>query len=264
VTVTFTALSASLRTEVKEIHASLDSVAEALSFPLDNLVRDEISNSAPFVRAGAVLAAAYHDVDDDYLREQRICLAAALEMLHIALNIHKLLLPVAYAQINSVDQSVHTTTAETEGIQQTERLVMGSTILAGDYCFSRSADMATKTGNPEVVNIFAEALKSVSEAHLRSLFDNSVLSIEEANTILVAGIKAASKLTDASNDRENAHIEISKMLLGNLQSADGQNIDGQNIDSQTAAIQNILLKYADTLTKPQIARWREIIGWLTS
>ena len=68
-----------------------------------------------------------------------------LEMLFVAHSIHGLLL-----------------TAVREGM---DKSVMGSTILAGDYCFSHSAVLATGTESPQVVAIFAQALKTVSEGN---------------------------------------------------------------------------------------------------
>ena len=247
-------LPSDLLAEIEEVNISLDAVAEALNFPLNNLVRAEISKAQPFARAWVVLAVAYDDSEGDRLREQRIHLASALEILHIALSIHKLLLPTAEAYQNQAAESTHASMQESEDVQQADKLVMGSTILAGDYCFSRSADMATKTGNPEIVNIFAEALKSVSEAHLRNLFDDSAISKQEENTILVAGIKAASKLTDAPESALNTHIELCKILTDSLKSTNGQ----------TTSRQEQFSKYAENLSTSHLNRWHQIINGLTS
>lgn len=247
-------LSPVLRAEVDEVYAALENVAETLSFPLNNLVRSEIGKADPCVRAGVVLAVAYNFPEKPRLREQRIHLASALEMLHIALNVHKLLLPTTATYNNPVGGLLTVDEQEPSPIEQTDKAVMGSTILAGDFCFSRSAAMATKTGNPEVVNIFAEALKSVSEAHLRSIFDESVLSAEEDETLLLAGIEAASKLTNAPKQELSGHIEISTRLMNCLRLTVNQ--PGTLLDE--------LETYSDQLTESQIARWREIIVWLTA
>lgn len=240
-----------LQAEVEEVQASLQAVAEKLSFPLNNLVRAEVNGAAPYVRAGVVLAASYRVEDDELLRKQRICLASALEMLHIALSIHKSLLP---ATAPPIDASLSIASQEPAAIHEADKVVMGSTILAGDYCFSRSAAMATQTGNPDVVNIFAEALKAVSEAHLRGIFDDAPLPGQEDQTLITAGIEAAAKLTSATQEETNAHIEISTFLLHCL---------GSDSKPSTILQDNPSLD-VKCLTQVQLARWQEIFDWLLS
>ena len=87
----------------------------------------------------------------------RVSLAAALQLLQIALNIHRLLLRPE--QTGSIDS-----------------FLLGGTILAGDYCFSRAAVLAAHTNHPQVVMVFAELLQEVSQANLRRVSPKMVIA----------------------------------------------------------------------------------------
>lgn len=186
--------------ELRAVHQELMDAAAPLFSPLDLLVRQRIEQATPYPRAAVVLAAAVgRDTDDGQwkgvLQQQRIHLAAAIEMLYVAHNIHKLLL-----------------TADSDII---DRSTMGSTILAGDYCFSQSAMLAASTDSPEVVAIFAQALKSVSEDNLRHLFDEADYN-NENEELFVAGIEAAAVLANLSDEEKSCitgfAVDLSKVL----------------------------------------------------
>ncbi len=121
--------------ETQDFAAELDAVrdllqqsSDTLGMPLAKLVQEQIERSAPAIRAGVVLAVAVDEDESEQLREQRINLAAALEILYVALNVHKLLLDDHFA---AADKSL-----------------LGGTILAGDFCFSQAANLAIRTENP--------------------------------------------------------------------------------------------------------------------
>ncbi|MCX6050475.1 MAG: hypothetical protein NT075_35715, partial [Chloroflexi bacterium] len=125
-----------------------------------------------------VLTTGVGDPDTDDLREKRILFAAALEMLYVALNIHRKLL----------------TNPASNGNHDADKSRLGSIILAGDYCFSRSATLAAQTNNPEVVMIFANALKTVNEGHLRQHFAQAWTDFDENQILFEAGARAAATL----------------------------------------------------------------------
>ncbi len=87
-------------------------------------------------------------------RESRVALAAAIEMLHMAVSVHDLI-PRGEVQIT-----------------EHQRLVMGSAILIGDYCFSQASSLAASTENPAVVAAFADALAQLSEHRVQTLIEH--------------------------------------------------------------------------------------------
>jgi geranylgeranyl pyrophosphate synthase len=156
----------------------LQATADELRSPLGDLVRMQVDAAQPLVRAAVVLAAAYRPPDSPDSRARRMALAAALEMLYVALSVHRLLLAGGRDEAD-VDRSV-----------------IGSTILAGDYCFSRAAQLAAQTDSPPIVAIFADALKQISEMQLRDLFDSQVGSDKEQVRLLIrSGILGAAHLS---------------------------------------------------------------------
>jgi hypothetical protein len=169
--------------ELAAVYGKLIEASDALSSPLQQLVRSQIDRARPYVRASVVLAAGVAKSDTVSLRHRRIQLAAALEMLFVAHHIHGLLLA---SHAEDMDKSV-----------------MGSTILAGDYCFSHSAILAAGTESPQVVAIFAQALKKVSEGRLRHLFEG-LTNYDENDDLFVAGVEAATLLAELSEAEKNS------------------------------------------------------------
>jgi len=149
------------RNELKQVESLLFSVLDGLYPPLSSIARTAVRTAIPLRRAALILAVAVPGYDStpstqqalspELLRERRILLAAALEMLSIALGIHSNLLSESHT---SNDHSL-------------DKSVMGSTILTGDYCFSRAAWLAAQTESPVVVDLFSQALKVASEGLLR-------------------------------------------------------------------------------------------------
>ncbi|MCB0112771.1 MAG: hypothetical protein KDD84_01720 [Caldilineaceae bacterium] len=142
----------SLSQELSEVREILSGVTAELHPALSEFIKDEIRRHTSMRLGAIVLAAAFPAEDSPTQREKRVNLAAALELLTVALEIHKLLLLSAGAR-DSVD-----------------RALAGGTVLAGDYCFSRAAALAARTEHPQVIAIFAELLQQLSEGNLRRLF----------------------------------------------------------------------------------------------
>lgn len=176
----------SFNAELGAVHAEMLESLSDLSDPFSALIESRIRNAGVPLHAALVLASGYDSSDPD--PRARIHLAAALEMLHVALGIHQLLL-----ESSSVD---------TDGQpERDQRSFIGSTILAGDFCFSRSAQMAARTDNPTIVAIFAEALQDVSESLLRRLLsekDGQSAGDDSSyfETLMRYGARAAHELSD--------------------------------------------------------------------
>ena len=185
--------ASALEQELEAVYTNLTDASDALASPLQQLVRSQIDQAEPYVRAAVVLAAGLGEPDTDSLRLKRIQLAAALEMLFVAHNIHGLLLA---PHARSMDKSV-----------------MGSTILAGDYCFSHSATLAAGTDSPEVVAIFAQALKTVSEGTLRHLFGERG-DYDENHDLFTAGVEAATMLAELSETEKTSILCLLRRTVG--------------------------------------------------
>jgi geranylgeranyl pyrophosphate synthase len=170
---------AALQEELAQVQHQVTTAVDELYPPLRDLVRSQLKQATPFVRAAVVLTTGVGNPDTEELRAKRILLAAALELLYVAQHIHHLLL----------------TEAATNGDSSIDKSLLGSVILAGDYCFSRSAIFAAQTDSPTVVMIFADALKDVSEGNLRQHFTHTAVAFDESQKLLEAGARAAATLT---------------------------------------------------------------------
>lgn len=145
--------------EEQDVVASLlDEALSDLPEGLLQFVHGELTGEQ--ILAGVVLASAAPERDSAEALSRRAALAAALELLQIALRIHRLLL--TKEQPGAIDS-----------------FLLGGTILAGDYCFSRAAVLASLTHHPQVVRVFAELLKEVSQANLRRVIDGECVDSEE-------------------------------------------------------------------------------------
>ncbi|RIK39642.1 MAG: hypothetical protein DCC55_17430 [Chloroflexi bacterium] len=187
---------ADLQREFEAVQRQLTEALDELQPPLSELVRSQLAESLSPQRVGVILAASVGRQDTPLLCKQRVLLAAALEMLRLALVIHKLLLR-----------------REWGGGQEDDRSWMGSVILAGDYCFSRSAVLAAQTDEPQVVAIFARALQTVSEGHLRRLFEAEAGPFGEDEEVVDAGLLAATVLASETSDEATKTIALGQELL---------------------------------------------------
>ncbi|MCB0127974.1 MAG: hypothetical protein KDE58_37170 [Caldilineaceae bacterium] len=163
-------LGSTLAAERSAVKQLLEESIAQLYMPFDHLARAEIQKAAPFFCATTVLATCMaeedpaHHTGNDKLYQQRLFLGAALEMLRIALTVHQLLLQ----RVNQQTIMQNLPTEEEDDANQ--RSITGSIILTGDFCFTQSAILAAKTDNVQVVEIFSQTLKQVSEGILRQLF----------------------------------------------------------------------------------------------
>ncbi len=87
-----------------------------------------------------------------------ISLAAAVEMLHTASLVHDDVIDGALLRRGSPTLNAIWTP--------------GATILAGDYLFSRAADLASRTDNVRVMQIFSRTLMTIVTGELSQLFDS--------------------------------------------------------------------------------------------
>jgi octaprenyl-diphosphate synthase len=188
--------------ELAQVEQRIDEEIADLFPPFSQMVTAQLRHSRPLLRAAVVLATGVAAEDHDALREQRINLAAALEMLHLAINVHIVL-------------------GGTVGGDAPNPSLLGSTILAGDYCFSRSASLAVRTGDQRVVEIFSNALKRVSEGHLRRLFDPAGESYHEDLELYLAGVEAATKLARWPASAQGQALRFVEALADQTTSAVG-------------------------------------------
>ncbi|MDI9546707.1 MAG: hypothetical protein QM346_03800 [Chloroflexota bacterium] len=179
--------------ELDAVRQYLDAAAAEIVSPLSELVSARIRAAAPHLYAAFVLAAAYNQQDDSCSMQTRVSLAAALEMLSVALSIHQLL---AVSTATDLDKSL-----------------IGSAILAGDYCFGRAARLAAQTDNPRIVALFSTALQDISENNLRVLFDNrtdttGAASAGRLGILLRSGAAAGLELSDLSAQERQTVLQL--------------------------------------------------------
>lgn len=187
--------------EVAEARQQLFAALTGLSSPLGELVRSQLEYSISDLRIALLLVAARRPDASGQARQQRILLSSALEMLYLALSIHKLLLTYVQNHDNPIP----------------ERAWTGSVILAGDYCFSRSAIMAAQTNLPRVVDIFAQALKTVNEELLRRLLPTAegirAEPFDEEAELISAGLHAATVIAELPEANAGATIALGQKLV---------------------------------------------------
>ncbi len=175
-----------LRAEQELVAELLNEALAELPEGLMQFVRSEVEEEQ--LLAGIVLASAAPENDTDEAISRRTALAAALELLQVALKIHRLLLTPA--QPDTIDS-----------------FLLGGTILAGDYCFSRAAVLAARTNHPQVVSVFAELLKEVSQVNLRhAIADNkacpNATAADEREALFRSGALAGVLLAGLAEDEQ--------------------------------------------------------------
>jgi octaprenyl-diphosphate synthase len=229
-----------LEDELNEVQQMLRDAVDGLGSPLGDIVRAQARHALPLIRAATVLATAVADHDDS-VRGRRITLAAALEMLHIALNVHRLLI------------GVPTDGHEDRG-SVLDRSFVGSAILSGDYCFSRAAQFAAVTDNARVAAIFAQALQTVSEGQLRRQFDQSDTVSrpheDETAELLRSGVLAAAALVGVAPEEEAVLTRLSQELAEHLP------VHKPFILPNTGAMA--------ALSSARAARWQALALWLSA
>ncbi|HXF62982.1 MAG TPA: polyprenyl synthetase family protein [Caldilineaceae bacterium] len=222
---------AAFAAELREVERVLTAAADELGSPLGDLVHAQLKRAAPLVRAALVLAAGYDLNEDPLRRDQRVLLAAALEMLYVALHIHRLLIDASATAQEEMDKSL-----------------IGSTILAGDYCFSRAATMAAQTDNPKVVAIFAQALQTVSEGLLRPLFDKTAAPFDEEETLRRCGVEAAIELAGVTGAERLSYTDAARALAQRI--------------PQLPSAADALAELLPLLAPARQPRWQALLQWL--
>jgi len=86
-------------------------------------------------------------------QSRRVALAAAIEMLHLAVSVHDF---IPRGEVSPTEQN---------------RVSMGTAILIGDYCFGQVSILAAKTEKPDVVAAFSDALAKLSERRVQTLLE---------------------------------------------------------------------------------------------
>ncbi|MEM7125212.1 MAG: hypothetical protein AAF702_02720 [Chloroflexota bacterium] len=236
------AFPASLRAELSEVQDQLLHVSADLKPPLNELVTNQVHLSQPLIRASIALSAGCKNVNTvGESPEKRISLGIALELLHIALSIHKNLISTGIAG---------------NGLE-VDKTWVGTIILAGDYCFSRSAKFAAQTGIPEVVAIFSRALQEINEKHLRSIDENFYVDYDESIELCTAGCQAAMLIADLPTDVKMSTLQFSSDLLSwyskRLNSSSNQS---------SLAFPEELDRRINELVPTQQQRWRDLAEWM--
>ena len=105
--------------------------------------------------------------------------------------------------------------------------------------------MAVRTRDPQIVEIFAQALKRVSEGNLRQIFGNEQEAYDENDVLFQAGIDAASIMAKIP-DEESADLSaIARDLAQRLRS------------DQAPSAMDIR-----RVPEYQQARWKALLDWL--
>lgn len=231
--------------ELQQVRQELQAAVAELFSPFRDLVQARLKQNEPLLRAAVVWAAGGSQAETPRLQQQRLFLATALEMLYTALTVHKLLLLDADLSTDDPNQ----------------KTVMGSIILAGDYCFTRSAFLAAQTDNPQVVEIFSQTLKSISETMLRHLFaqkqqvahDGNILepidTLEEQRELFLSGIKAAQVLSETALAEQTPATDLGRQLADQL---------FRSYQIKPAIFEPLVSRLAPY----QQNRWRALLIWL--
>lgn len=232
---------AALTDELTIVQAQLEQAVAELYSPFKELAHSQLGRIQPLRRAAVVLATGVDATENATLQQQRIDLATALEMLNIALVIHQLLLSPTANQTDNPNQ----------------RSVTGSVILTGDYCFTRSALFAAKTNNVQVVELFSQTLKTISEGILRKLFADRgeafsppVADFHTELALCEAGIVGATALVQAIAPKQESNPD--QLLAIIRRWVPDWEVDGQ--DGVGHLIQQ--------LPPPQQERWQTVQQWL--
>jgi octaprenyl-diphosphate synthase len=241
--------AATLSQELVEVEQAVLASLTDLTMPFAQLVQSQWRRNHPLVRGAFVLTAGAgwprpggtappaRPETGPELHRKRIYLAAAMETLRLALGVHTELL-----------------NAETPN--NVERSLLGSTVLAGDFCFSRSAGLAAKTGSPVIVDLFAHALQRVSEGSLRGLFRPGEDPYDAERDLCLSGIAAANELADLPPPAREQDQQLGLRLLDAYR-------QGTPLDPQ-ALVPEALVPPAAQLAPARLAGWQALAAWLAA
>jgi octaprenyl-diphosphate synthase len=222
--------AASLAHELAQVDQEVRLALADLRAPFSQLVQSQLRSGRPLLRGAFVLTAGVGVADGPSLAQQRLHLAAAIEVLRLALAVHTRLL-VAEPQA-PIDRSV-----------------LGSTVLAGDFCFSRAAGLAAKTGSPIVVDIFAQSLQRVSEGTLRGLFSPDEALFDVERELCLSGVAAAHELAALAEPERDADRQAATLLLAGWQAGS---------PSPTVLPRDLVA----ALSPRRALRWQSLADWL--
>lgn len=225
--------------ELQQVEQEMRAALSDLRPPFTHLVQNQWRDGAPLLCAAFVLTAGVRVPDDPRLAQQRIHLGAAIEVLRLALAVHTNLLRPA------------------DPLVPIERSLLGSTVLAGDFCFSRAAGLAARTGSPIVVDIFAQALQRVSEGTLRGLFNAAGSSAEDFDAeheLCLSGVAAANELAGLSAEERELDQRLALLLLSQRPST----IFAAPWTPSTA----LPLSLAEALSPKRREHWEALLDWL--
>lgn len=254
-----------LEREVQEVLSMLFTITSDLPTPLGDLVRAQIRHAKPYLCGAVVLVVSKPPLEvhkdeaheDSDFHKKRILLASALEMLHVALTIHRLLVRAARPDKDpekDPEKDTEKDAQEIGGETELDRAFIGSTILAGDYCFSRAAQMAAQTDNPVVVATFSHALQLVSEGLLREQFapPSEHMHYDETTQLMQSGVLAAAQLANYPEEEAQGAIFQSRELAGHW----------IRYQQGTSSKHNHIITSSSTEAMP--ANWQILYQWLTS
>jgi len=157
--------------DLVQVRTRLQSCIQS-GYPLvDDLLSERIHSHYP--RAIIVLGTSRLGSSD---QRSRVALAAAIEMLHLAVNVHDAIPRGAVV------------------IDEQMRVLLGASILVGDYCFSQASMLAAETENPAVVSAFSNALSRVSEQRVITLLERPRQPHTDDAILYTSAAEAAARL----------------------------------------------------------------------
>ena len=162
-------------------------------------------------------------------QEERVALAAAIEMLHMAVSIHDM---IPRGEVTPSEQN---------------RLLMGAAILIGDYCFGQASILAASTQNAAVVAAFSEALAKLSERRVETLIETPMQPHADSAILSAAAAEVGALLARLPGPLRYALREAAASLGEVL------------TDSETSMAEAIL--HLESLTKDRPAA-RPLTNWL--
>jgi len=210
--------------DLVQVRTRLQSCIQS-SYPLVNDLLSERFHSH-YPRAMIVLGTSRLGSSD---QRSRVSLATAIEMLHLAINVHDAI-PRGEVVIN-----------------EQMRMWLGASILVGDYCFSQASMLAAETGNPAVVKAFSNALSKVSEQRVITLLEKPHQPHTDDAILYASAAEAASLLAGLPRPIRYA--------LSEAAAAFGEVLT----DSETSLVEAIAR--LDTLTKDR-PRAKPLVNWL--
>ena len=230
-------LAGELAEELAAVQELLQEQITALHPTLHDFFQGSQASPHRSLFALVVLAGALPPEDGPEQRRRRIALASALEMMAVALEVHKLLAP---DPPNAPG-----------GPTELDRSLVGATVLAGDFYFSRASALAARTDSPQVVALFSQLLMEVSEGNLAQAFQSRPPGFSDVVAMCRAGSQAAGILAGLPAPAQEAVTRLAAAL--------GRAVT--NPDAAAPLPATLLQKPA--LPGHQRPRWRQVLARFT-